>query len=342
MLSLPPLKKIAPTTTSLTFPSFFEKEPQNGEKFYLGNIAFKEFLLSLVSRKKSLLVFSSKPKLDIAKNLLIENGIKNIGFAKEEQAISEELFSQFLNKPSFNQSELYFLLKYCSHLYQGYGILDLNAKGDYLVYNFIKDSKKETKYPIVLTTHSGLYALLDKDFEKYQEYEIFFFDLEWRYRNYNQYLSRTCDLYYIQNFVDMLLYKYELLTQFGQMKEEDFQEIKGFDAFFTMFLGVLRTETKKLFAGHDEDTISSDPIVIRPDFYQTRLMLPKFEEWKIILEKILEKSDFQLLWKQLEHFFSLCNTVVKIQIKLYQQSEFYFLFSEDTKFTNREEFKEIF
>ena len=71
-------------------------------------------------------------------------------------------------------------------------------------------------------------------------------------------------------------------------------------------------------------------------------MLPNFEEWKIKLENILQQSDFITLWKQLEHFFYLTNTVVKIQRKMYNQSDFYFLFSEDTKFTNWGEFNDLF
>jgi hypothetical protein len=72
------------------------------------------------------------------------------------------------------------------------------------------------------------------------------------------------------------------------------------------------------------------------------LLLPKFSERKEVLQKILQKSDFLLLWQQLEHFFYLSNTIVKIQRKMYNQSDFYFLFSEETKFTNWEEFYELF
>jgi hypothetical protein len=38
----------------------------------------------------------------------------------------------------------------------------------------------------------------------------------------------------------------------------------------------------------------------------------------------------------------ITETVAKVQRKMYNQSDFYFLFSEDTKFTNRDEFLDIF
>jgi hypothetical protein len=211
--ALPPLKKISPANTSLaSFPYHVDVDQlKDGDRFYIGNTDFKDFLSSLLFNKKIMLVFSTKPKLDIAKNILFEMGIKNIGYAREEQTISADLFAKFLNKSSFEQLELYFILKYASHLFLGYGVLDLNSKGDYMVYNFIKDERQVVKYPVVLTTHHGLYSLLEKEAHVYADFDIAFFDLEWRYRNYNAYLSRTCDLYYIQNFVDMLMYKYKLL-----------------------------------------------------------------------------------------------------------------------------------
>jgi hypothetical protein len=48
------------------------------------------------------------------------------------------------------------------------------------------------------------------------------------------------------------------------------------------------------------------------------------------------------LWPQIQHFFLITETVAKVERKMYSQSDFYFLFSEDTKFTNWDEFLDIF
>ena len=113
----------------------------------------------------------------------------------------------------------------------------------------------------------------------YKDFQIVFFDVERWYRNYNQYLSRTCDLYYIQNFVDMLLYKYELLTESNLITEDKLKTLQEFDTFFTMFIGILWTETKKIFTNRPDDEIQINPIVTNPDFYQTNLILPKLREY---------------------------------------------------------------
>ena len=343
-ITIPALKKIAPSDTSFTsFPYNIQTSNYETKKrYYIWNLKFKSFLQSLLANKKVLLVFSSKPKLDIAKNLLNDMWIKNIGFAREEQTISPKLFQTFLSKSEFSDFEILFIIKYCVHLFYGYGVLDLNSKWDYKVYSFIKNSREIVKYPLVLTTHQWLYSLLEKNIETYKDFQILFFDTEWRYRFYNQYLSRTCDLYYIQNFVDMLLYKYQLLQEKNLISSESLATLQEFDTFFTMFIWILRTETKKLFINIPNEEIQINPIVSSIEFYQTKLLLPKLKEFWPRLESSLQTPDFKTLRLQIEHFFSITETIAKVQKKMYNQSDFYFLFSEDTKFTNRDEFLDIF
>lgn len=70
----------------------------NHKKYYIGHIPIKDFLTSLASNKKIILAFQSIQKLDIAKSVLNDIGIKNIGYTKEEQTIHPEMFEKFLNK----------------------------------------------------------------------------------------------------------------------------------------------------------------------------------------------------------------------------------------------------
>ena len=289
-ITIPALKKIAPADTSFTsFPYDIQTSNYESKKrYYIWNLKFKSLLQSLSANKKVILVFSSKPKLDIAKNLLNDMWIKNIGFAREEQTISPKLFQTFLSKSEFSDFEILFLIKYCVHLFYWYGVLDLNSKWDYKVYGFIKDSREIVKYPLVLTTHQWLYSLLEKNLETYQDFQILFFDTEWRYRFYNLYLSRTCDLYYIQNFVDMLLYKYQLLQEKNLISAESLTTLQEFDTFFTMFIWILRTETKKLFINIPDDEIQINPIVSSIEFFQTKKLLERLKEFWPKLESILQ------------------------------------------------------
>ena len=140
----------------------------------------------------------------------------------------------------------------------------------------------------------------------------------------------------------MLLYKYQLLQEKNLISDETLTTLQEFDTFFTMFIWILRTETKKLFINIPDDEIQINPIVSSIEFYQTKLLLERFKEFWPKLESALQPSDFKTLRLQIEHFFSITETVAKVQRKMYNQSDFYFLFSEDTKFTNRDEFLDIF
>lgn len=89
---------------------------ENQKKYYIGNISIKQLLTALAANKNVILAFQNIQKLDIAKAVLNDMGIKNIGFTKEEQTINQEMFQKFLNKGEFNPDECLFVIKYLSHL----------------------------------------------------------------------------------------------------------------------------------------------------------------------------------------------------------------------------------
>lgn len=70
----------------------------------------------MAANKNVILAFQNIQKLDIAKAVLNDMGVRNIGFTKEEQTINQETFRKFLNKGEFIQEELLFIIKYLSHL----------------------------------------------------------------------------------------------------------------------------------------------------------------------------------------------------------------------------------
>ena len=99
-ISFPALTKIMPNHTSMTKTSegIDTDILEHQKKYYIGNIPIKEFLKSLAENKNIILAFQNIQKLDIAKAVLNDMGIKNIGFTKEDQTINQETFEKFLNK----------------------------------------------------------------------------------------------------------------------------------------------------------------------------------------------------------------------------------------------------
>lgn len=335
----PFLEKKAPSSLSLkSSESINLKEFENKSKFYVWNVHIRHFVQKLVSwNKKLILSFSSIPKLNIVKNMLYDLGIRNIGFARGQQIFDKTKFKSFLNKETFSDNEFMFLCKYLSHHQSKLSLLDLNTKFDYKISYYINSETKKSKYPVFLTTHWGLFSMMDDKVHDYSEYDICFFDVEMWYKSYNSYLSRPVDLYNISTSLENIYYKY---TLDNNLKAKD--ALDSFARFFGVFMGILFSETKKKFIKVDSNNISINPILDSIDFYETNALLKKFDQHKVLLEELLGVDDFGFLWSKIDHMFSVFWWLIKVDMKMYGQSDFYFIYSESSQFTDWNEFKDIF
>jgi len=99
-IQFPALEKISPNNTNKAkSPNGIDTDTlENQKKYYIGDIPIKQCLGALAENKQVILAFQNIQKLDIAKAVLNDIGIKNIGFTKEEQTINPEQFKKFLNK----------------------------------------------------------------------------------------------------------------------------------------------------------------------------------------------------------------------------------------------------
>ena len=100
IIKFAPLERImgGHTSMSKTEKGIDTNDLENQKKYYIGNIAIKDLLTALAENKNVILAFQNIQKLDIAKAVLNDMGIKNIGFTKEDQMINQEKFQKFLNK----------------------------------------------------------------------------------------------------------------------------------------------------------------------------------------------------------------------------------------------------
>jgi len=314
---------------------------ENQKKYYIGNIAIKDILTALAANKNVIFAFQNIQKLDIAKAVLNDIGIKNIGFTKEDQMINQDTFQKFVNKGTFSDEECMFIIKYVSHLKRWLGILQLNSQSDYRIYYYIKDTRKQTKYPIILTTHHGLFTSMQDEEETYKEYDICFFDTEQRYKSYNFFLSSPCDLYYTLNILESFLYKQKIDAQI-QWITNQFNELQEFVNTFQVYIGILFSESTKLFIKTANTMVQHDPIREHGDFYQSNLLRKQLLEKKEGLKDILSEDHYTTLEKHIAHIQKVFDNVINIFKKMYGNGEFYFTYGEAQKFTDRKEFVDIF
>ena len=263
--------------------------------------------------------------------------MKNIGFVRGNLIINKTKFNTFLNKESFSDNELLFIFKYMSHVRHKMSILDLNTKFDFKINYYIQDDKKNKKYPVILTTHLGLFTILNEKKHIYYKYYICFFDPEMWYRSYNSFLSNNYDLYSSLNFLETLYYKYTLNNQ-----ESTKELLENFARFFEVFMGVLFAETKKHFVNIQDNYITLNPIIDHINFHETNALIKQFDKHKTLLEADLDSEYFKKLWWGIDKMFNILSGLVQINKIMYGQSDFYFTYWEATNFTNRDEFADIF
>ena len=342
-IAFPVLERIMGSHTSIpkTEEAINTDNLENQKKYYIGNIAIKDLLTDLAANKNVILSFQNIQKLDIAKSILNDMGIKNIGFTKEDQTINPEAFQRFLNKGVFSQEECFFVIKYLSHLKRGLGILNLNNQSDYKIYYYIKDTRNQTKYPIVLTTHHGLFTSMQENEDMYKEYDICFFDTEQRYKSYNFFLSSPCDLYYTLNILESFIYQQTVDNQIQWIQNVS-NELQEFVNMFQIYIGILSNESKNLFVKTEATMVQHDPIRDHGDFYQSNLLRKQLLEKKAGLEKILSAENYAIIQKHIAHIQKVFDSVVNIFKKMYGNGDFYFTYGEAQKFTDWKEFVDIF
>lgn len=338
-ISVPSLKKQLPWSKTLrTKLNVDLKNYKIWERYFVWNVDLSQLVMSLVSGNKNIIMsFASVAKLNIVKNILNDAGIKNIGFAKWYTTINQNKFSRFLNKDTFSDNEFLFIIKYFSILMNEWSVLELNTKADYKIHYYIQDEKKFEKYPIVLTTHGWLYTILQEQEHKYKNYDVCFFDSEMWYKWYNDYLSKPCDLYSILNFLEILFYKYSLDEQ-----QDAIDVLERFARFFEIFMWVIFSETKQLFINNPEIKVTVNPILENINFYETNKLVLQFPDYKSLLQECLDDEDFQALWIKIDQLFTVLTWLVDVQKVMYNQWDFYFTYAESVKYTNWDEFKEIF
>ncbi|HOG14997.1 MAG TPA: exonuclease domain-containing protein [Candidatus Absconditabacterales bacterium] len=338
-LELPKLEKQFPGEISLKSKDKINlRELKHKGKYFIGNVDIDKIIATIVGSNKTIILsFASVAKLNIVKNILNDMGMKNIGFVRGNLIINKTKFNTFLNKESFSDNELLFIFKYMSHVRHKMSILDLNTKFDFKINYYIQDDKKNKKYPVILTTHLGLFTILNEKKHIYYKYDICFFDPEMWYRSYNSFLSNNYDLYSSLNFLETLYYKYTLNNQ-----ESTKELLENFARFFEVFMGVLFAETKKHFVNIQDNYITLNPIIDHINFHETNALIKQFDKHKTLLEADLDSEDFKKLWGGIDKMFNILSGLVQINKIMYGQSDFYFTYGEATNFTNRDEFADIF
>lgn len=338
-LTLPKLKKLITNDVKIK-----NKEPldvyslENLERYFTGNIDIKTLLSQLAENKKIIFAFGSIAKLNIAKNILNSIGLKSLWFVRNQQSIDYTMFDLLLNQEELSDGELFFILKYISCVEKDMSMIELNSKSDFEIFYSIKDTQENIKHNTVLTTHGGLFSVLENKDHIYHNYAVCFFDIENWYKNYNSFMSKECDLYKILSMMESIRYKYKLLKNNNWLKL-----LQRSIEFFQILMWTIFVETKEYFVHTSENKIQINNIIDNINFFKSNQILKQIDEYSALRKKHLELEDYELLDKNMEDIKRIFSGTLYVNKKLYDQfGSFYFVFSEATQYTSWPEFVDIF
>ncbi len=338
--SLPALQKFSRAQQKFAqdAPFFADKKEWGVVHEQVWSIDSHDLWNSLLGNNKMIWAFSHKNKLDIAKRFLQNQWYNNIGFLQSSQLIDPKRFAAFLAKNNFTVVEVYFVIKYCSHLFQKFGILDLRVRDEYWIYYFLSDLWVREKSPLVLCTHGWLYNLLDTNIDDYKDYTLCFFDADWRHKTYNDYKAEAYNPFYYLDFVEKLDYVFDLCVQIWS---EDYlakkNALQWFYAFMQVMLWVLSIEVKRFFTGTPRTVMQLDPILDNSAFrYSSVLYIKYLALYESLMPcfspRVLE--DIRYHHQQFQKIFTISQRVEKVMQWSYVQ----FVFHDSTQFTARPEF----
>lgn len=339
-LSLPPLQKISRGWQKFVdeAPFFINQQEWGIVHEQVWWMSAYDLWKSLLWNKKMIWSFSHKNKLDIAKRFLQTQWYGAIWFLQSSQLIDPKRFSDFLSKKVFSIEEVYFVVKYCSHLFQKFSILDLRVRDEYWIYYFLSDPGVREHHPLILCTHGWLYNVLDTNIEDYKDYTLCFFDADWWHKTYNDYKAEAYNPLYYLDFVEKLDYVFDLCVQ---VWSEDYQAKKNalqwFYGFMQVMLWVLSIEMKRLFTGTPRIVMQLDPILDHSSFRYSSVLYTKYITLYQSLipcfsSRVLE--DISYHHQQFQNIFTVSQRVEKVMQGSYVQ----FVFHDSTQFTAWPEF----
>jgi hypothetical protein len=99
----------------------------------------------------------------------------------------------------WDEDEVSWMLKYCSHHMQGLSVLDHNTPGDFKIFARVRLIRDDADADIILSTHAGVYAALQD--HTHSDHAILFWDHQWWLSSAQRYFSNGVRIDHMLNMI---------------------------------------------------------------------------------------------------------------------------------------------
>lgn len=242
-LFLPQINKEIKVNKKVVWKNVLTKDYTSRTVFNTQKITLSKLILNIIAdHPKVIFTFSNRSRIEIWKKILTENFIP---FSSLEiwSYIDKTKEQKLLNKKSFKDFELKFIVKYFSHYFENISIININDQWEGKVYNYLKSKVKENNSNIVFSTHQNFFNhIKEKWTESISDYHIAFFDFTyWPYGLWG--IVNTW--YNFFNILDMIdEYIYYLENEWEYKMQAQYEDLENS---LIIFFGVLAMQFNKLF-----------------------------------------------------------------------------------------------
>lgn len=334
--SLPPLKKTLPTDRKISFPDL--PKPINlkaDTHYYVWWTSLKNLLKYCLNLgNKTIISFSNKRKNNLTRELLYECGQPNVWYLKNEQQIDETALKALINKKTFEDFEVLFLIKYCIHWKKEIGVLHLTNPNDYKIMHALQGSTIPTIKPITLCSHQQLYHTIQEGHIP-NDAKIIFMDSDRRYKSYNVFAHQTRNRFEFLTTLENTIYQYTLL-------DKQTTNLKQLHNAIVVLFGIFCMDAGRLFKGHSDPMLTIDPIITHYSFVKTSQLFTKIYTEISEYFDWCEATDCQTLTNYLNQLHALFNDLVTVERVIFQQGWLNFTIKKNTQYSSYEEFHEQF
>jgi hypothetical protein len=310
-----------------------EKAPQHSKRSTAEN-NLQEIIKELPH--PCIIAISHGSKIDIIKKSC-QN--EQFDYLKEEQSLDQEKLSLFLDKASYTEEELLFVILYLSHHRDGYRVLHPTLTTHKYILDYLQVKKIELKKDKkILCSHGWLYYTIYNNpewKEIYKDYPICILDADRRHTTYNDYAQRGIWLQSI--LYQREKYEYEL----KQLTNYDLERVTSIINSLVFFIAHFTKESEKQYHSFKQYKREIDYLLNHQSYKHTA------ESWSAIWESredLLWYSDNipQYLIDIMNKLSNLFQNPLKVQRNINQNKDIYYNISPAVRYIDFAEYLKMF
>lgn len=286
-------------------------------------------LLSRIDRSSNKWIISvtHKSKQRIIHRLLDELYISHTTF-NDHIIFNQDRINAFLHKETFDQDELWFILKYFSQLESGHASMEIQTPQEWKIFSALTERKKTSRSQITICTHDQIRkqkAKIDSTDK------VLFLDYDRWYQSYANSLKAPFDPYYMLNSIEQISYELDILWTPSN-------ELSVLSDVYTIFIWLLSWEINQYFTWFAWNRREFEELINDTRFPKTRQAFPWIKALIEQLEWAISAEHYAIINNHFEMLVAYLHGSSIIEKRMYNWDKRWYVFHRKGIFVDYDEF----